>query len=709
MATTGGLFNRIKVWAFQEVLKSFDINTEFDNIINHLSAQYISGFSATISQMQTQLSPGGLGTELPAQSTAQEIEQLRFVIARITGLPFWYQAPSLSLAQIQILVGSSVPQNRVISGAVRASSNQPLFLQASGSAPTLTLLATPTPFNVEIQNQQYTFSANTTITGMSLAPNTNNTAVVQNSLSTHNALSTFAGESNNTLPTLTLSACGSQITALVGQYAAFQVVDGGNTEYFIGYVQSATTNGPAILTQCSRGFFFNSSNVPVQALPLTDGDTVTLLKLFYIFATTTMTITSTTVPPVYAATAPTSPGLGQYWFDITTQIWYQYNGSAFVNSNATFIGLAVTNTSACVASRCTEYFAQYKSDNTVIMQFVNGTTLQSSQIGQQVNVAGNVFSWSENFLQFVMPLNLTDTDGSLSETTFTQYYLYITDTGQQVFSTVRPYYRGGDLKGYYHRYSPWRGIATIQTEGTPLLLQTSLFNVNQTDGSLIGDNSVALTKLIPKTTNAYVSATGTLNGTTTVTGITTTGIVPGMIVYNALSASSTLPVYFSPVTTVVSVNPAGNSVVLSQAALGSATVPLLFVTPATVGQIAVSPSCGELTYATSFSSTLVPNLYNELTTTGRPVIITLQPVMVGVNVSGVFNANSGNTMNIYVQRDGTTIGGWNTIGGTGTLDLLPNTFVDLTAPAGIHTYSISLAFTGTAMFGWNVCLQAFEI
>lgn len=475
----GGLFNRIKTWIFEEVVKSQDLNAEFDNIINHLSPQFIASFSQTVGQMQTQLDPGSLGSENLAESTAQEIEQLRFVIARITGNPFWYEAPTLSLAEINTLlkVGVAIPDNRIESGRERAN-HQPLFLQANGTTNTLSLLATSTPFKVVIQNTEYEFVLDTLLTGMSLAPASGNTATVNNGLSALDPNSIYAGEADHTLPTLTLAGCGTNIASKVGSYAAFKVVDGSTTEYFIGYVASAVGAGAGVLTKCYRGYFFDNTDTPVQPIALTDGDTVTLLKIHYIFATTSLTITSTTSAPTYAASAPTSPSTGDYWFDLNTQIWNVYNGSSFVNANATLIGMAVTDSAGTKVSRSFEFFAPYKIDNTIVMEFIDGGTVRSNALHQGVSVVGNPYAWDQSFLEFDMPLHLTDTDGSTSEAVTTRYFMYITDLGQQVFSTVRPYDRSGDLLGSYHPYAPWRCMASIKTEGTPLLDQTTLLNKN---------------------------------------------------------------------------------------------------------------------------------------------------------------------------------------------------------------------------------------
>lgn len=89
--------SRAKTWVAKEVLTYTDLNNEFDNIINNLSADNVDGYSASVAQMRETTDPGGIGSESLALRISDEIERIRFAINRIVGKTYWYEAPSRSL------------------------------------------------------------------------------------------------------------------------------------------------------------------------------------------------------------------------------------------------------------------------------------------------------------------------------------------------------------------------------------------------------------------------------------------------------------------------------------------------------------------------------------------------------------------------------------------------------------------------------------
>ena len=93
-----GLYPRLHTWVAKEVLTYTDLNAEFDNIIAYSQASTLGGYSETVAQMQEQNDPGSVGSENLALSVAQELAELRFVIARIVGKTYWYEAPNGSLS-----------------------------------------------------------------------------------------------------------------------------------------------------------------------------------------------------------------------------------------------------------------------------------------------------------------------------------------------------------------------------------------------------------------------------------------------------------------------------------------------------------------------------------------------------------------------------------------------------------------------------------
>jgi hypothetical protein len=91
-------FSRLKTWVANEVLKSSDLNAEFDNVINNFTPTGMDDISQNVSAMQTSVDPGGIGTESLATNLAGEIQRLRYAIKRLVkrdGSKQWYEAPPL--------------------------------------------------------------------------------------------------------------------------------------------------------------------------------------------------------------------------------------------------------------------------------------------------------------------------------------------------------------------------------------------------------------------------------------------------------------------------------------------------------------------------------------------------------------------------------------------------------------------------------------
>ncbi len=66
-------------------------NTDHQNHIdNHVPAQ-MDDYSTNTTEMQTQTSPGGVGSESQPTSLAGELERLRYMINRMKGTQYWYE------------------------------------------------------------------------------------------------------------------------------------------------------------------------------------------------------------------------------------------------------------------------------------------------------------------------------------------------------------------------------------------------------------------------------------------------------------------------------------------------------------------------------------------------------------------------------------------------------------------------------------------
>src|SRR3990172_7124700 len=121
----GATFPRIKLWSGTEDLTTTDLNAEFQNVLDNLTPSGADDHSSNTTQMRIQTTPGAQGSESLATSTAGELERLRFVLNRIVGGTYWYDAPPLSLTGANTLLqtSSSIPDNRIVSGRTRSATD----------------------------------------------------------------------------------------------------------------------------------------------------------------------------------------------------------------------------------------------------------------------------------------------------------------------------------------------------------------------------------------------------------------------------------------------------------------------------------------------------------------------------------------------------------------------------------------------------------
>lgn len=463
----GGLFNRLKIWAFEEVLKSKDLNAEFDNIINHLSPQFIASFSQTVAQMQLQLNPGSLGTEVLAQSDAQEIEQLRFVIARIIGLPFWYQSPAISLQETNDLINqiAGLPPNRIVSGnEISADNEMPAYLVPAGTTNSVTIKATPTPLVFRIKGTQYQLSADLVLSGLVMAPTLSNTALVNDPTLVGDQYSALKGEFGSIL---TIDTTGTAISALIGSYAAFKIVDSGNTEYFTAFVKSSTQ-----LVSLRRGFFFDSALLPIPRIPINDNDVITIMKLTFIFIHTDLTAEAVYTNPIYSSAQPSSPAVGDYWFNMTMNVWNRFTGSSWVDANATLLGIVITDTANTIGARSQDFFANVTSDISMELEYVDATEIHGTQQQSEIDVMGRLFSFGYDDLIWDITVDL---ESGFSETPATPYFLYITEQGAKKISPIYPQLRQDFGGSFYHPYNQWRAVGVAYNDSSSNLQSVSTF------------------------------------------------------------------------------------------------------------------------------------------------------------------------------------------------------------------------------------------
>jgi len=420
---------------------------------------------------------------------------------------------------------------KIISGKVRSTSNQPEFLRI-GTGGTATLQATTTPFVYEVNGEQRTISSDIAISGLTLAPGSNNTATINMaSATTQEATRTWGeNESLTEVTSLVMSSAGSEITALVGKRAAFIHSRGGTLEGFTAYVKSSTE-----LSDCRRGFFFNTSGAPVPRNVINNGDSLILLKLGWLFLDIDgITVDVTYNEPVYAGSQPSSPSSGDYWYDLANSAWKRYNGTSYSEVDRIFIGwVACSSGGSTHFGRSADFYHVPSDECTLNPSYLSITTVQSKTVDGVINVFGNRF----NFGQTKPPIwniesHLITSTGdcyTAAEQANRTYHLYIKETGALAVADVHPY-RRYDLRGWYHPHNPWRCIGSIDNvssdfssttlKGMPAINVTDLsidaarLAANSVTNEKMADNSVGTAELIAlSVTRAKQAAVTTVQGT----------------------------------------------------------------------------------------------------------------------------------------------------------------------------------------------------
>lgn len=466
-----GLFTRITHWKGKKsVLTKTALNNEFDNVITNSIPTMIDDLSLDVTAMQETSSPGDVGSEIQAQSFEAEIQKIRYMVKAITGESQWYSAPDSTLTLLKSAF--SVPTRRVLEGAVN-SFGQPMFLQGHASLLRVTMLAQQTSLVGFINDGLAILDDDLLLSTLTAAPSTNNTALVNVSGLAGETYSKYLGEGDLGLP---IDNIGSELVVRNGKKAAFKVTHGGSTEYFIAEIDTTLS----ILKNAYRGFFFDADLANVPRLAIHNNDPITLLNLAYVFVndTTPRALEVTYDEPVVSYDQPST---ADYWFDLSTSQWKKKVSGVFTAANLLYLGMAVTDTTKCIATRSTDFFRAFDSDNDVQIARVDVDEAKVRANGSRVSSYGTLFRLSENDT-WKMDLGL---DTGVTEAASTTYFFYLTQDGDKVISDVAPHDRYHDLQGAYHPAKPWRCLGSVFNDGS------SDFN-DQCDSEYRGQSGEAL-------------------------------------------------------------------------------------------------------------------------------------------------------------------------------------------------------------------------
>lgn len=494
----GATFSRIKNWT-AEILTNSDLNAEIDNILNNLTPAGTDDYSTNTTAMRISTDPGEDGTESLATSLAGELERIRFSIEEMKGTTYWYETAANSLAGLDALIATDTPSTRIVTGAVVSSSDaQTIFLDPDGSARTVTLDADPTNLVYVISGTQYTISADTQITSLLAAPASSNTALVNDTTLADEEYTKTLGENGTTI---SIDTIGSNISALAGKYAAFSINNGADTEYFIAKVDT-TLN---VLKDARRGYFFNSSSAAVDRVVFSNNDTITLLKLTYIYANDSSALVVAYTPPAYSGDEPDSPSVGDYWFDLTNEVWKTFNSTVWVTTGVVPIGVCAQTDTACVAARAYDLFKSQSDNGNITLEKIGATIIHGSNRNASLGVNGAHLRYANDVPVWDITANL---QSGVSEAASTTFYLYLDQYGDEFISDIAPYDRAGDLKGKYHPHKMWRAVGQFFNDASSDI--TSVISYFGTD-------------LIPEVKIKAISASETMSITDQIIFVDTSG------------------------------------------------------------------------------------------------------------------------------------------------------------------------------------------
>lgn len=434
---------------------------------------------------------------------------------------------------------------KIVSGKTRSGSTQPDFIRASGSGANFTVQATSTPLELQIAGTLASWIADRTQAG-TLAPSSNNTATLNDGAATGQAATRTWGEygSNPSLGggspfySITISSVGSNITSKVGSWQVFKV----HSEYFLAFVESTVS-----LSRCFRGFFLDSTGAPVKRAALTNGDTITLMSLGWVFCDADGTTVDTTYNnPTFSFATPTSPSTGDYWFDQANQLWKRYNGSSFILVNRTLVGLVVLDSTNCVATRSLDFFKLTRSDNTIELFFVSSTVIKAQGLLERINVNGNRirFDTSRAIWDTASNLAASSERYNAAVTASTTEYFYVTDKGETKISDMEPFWRP-DLLGHYHPFNPWRYVGQNTTDGsanfqasTMAMFNRNALTLNRLSLGLTGISDLNCPSLLAVTPNT-VSVEGAFGATRYAIMVSANPSTEGLKVIRGLVTGST--------------------------------------------------------------------------------------------------------------------------------------------------------------------------
>lgn len=366
----------------------------------------------------------------------------------------------------------TAPPNRVVSGAIRSTSDFPDYLRPAGSSASFTVLGLATTLELDVNGIVAEITTDIVKGSLTVAPVANNTCLINDVGLTGQDTTRFLGENGTGI---TVDGMGSELSGKVGEFVALL----NQTTNEIIYCRIVSTTR---LDHARRGFCFDSSGNPVAAGVLLNNDVLQILSLGFIFADKdAVSIDVTYSNPAIGGDQPLSPQTGDYWYDLAANVWKRYSGSSFVEIDRTYIGMAVIDTANCIGTR-PEYFSKSFADNNTLKVSLKNIDVVVADVADfLVSINGKDKRFDFSFFQWAAA---TDFESGFTRVQDRNYWLYITEDGKPIISGYKPYDVRGFLRGWYHPYESWRAVAQI-------------FNNSSHEFGVIHSSDATLNSLIP--------------------------------------------------------------------------------------------------------------------------------------------------------------------------------------------------------------------
>lgn len=339
--------------------------------------------------------------------------------------------------------------HRIVSGKAKTS-GAPNFI-AAGSGLTVDLDAAATDLVCYIDDIKYTFQDFLTFSGLTAAPSTNNTCLINDPSLQGQGFTRYIGEWDDEY--LTIDTIGSEITALDGQIAAFKT----SNEVLLCHVDTTNNRLKPIFRNFAGTFD-----------PLYDNTTLTLLKLNTLLLKSDGIVkVVSTYYPESVDVSPAAGTAGKIYIERDTGR-IGYDDGAVISYDYIILGFGICSSSVCSYVRAYDFDLSCQDSIDITMRIKDASTI-TIKSGSFANVNGyNISSYADIDVT-------TSSDMASGETIAANsvYYIYITDAGEFYFSIKPPRRQAWPFKGFYHVSEYWRCVGEFETNGSSEVVKLS--------------------------------------------------------------------------------------------------------------------------------------------------------------------------------------------------------------------------------------------